>query len=48
MRACVGDTEGASVCAEELSVTKLRVPSRARNGCLIVSRDETVCEEFNT
>ena len=27
---------------------KLRVPSRATNGRLIVMRDETMCDEFNT
>lgn len=30
------------------SVKKLRVPSSATNGCLIVARDETMCDEFNT
>lgn len=35
------------VCMRE-SVKKLRVPSRATNGRLIVARDETMCDEFNT
>lgn len=30
------------------SVMKLRVPSRVTNGRLIVTRDETMCDEFNT
>lgn len=42
---CVRDHVGVRVC---LSVRKLRVPSRATNRRLIVTRDETMCDEFNT
>lgn len=39
----LGDSGKVHVC-----VVKLRVPSRATNGRLIVTRDETMCDEFNT
>lgn len=44
---CIKDSVGMCVCART-SVMKLRVPSRATNGRLIVMRDETMCDEFNT
>lgn len=44
---CVCQGWCRSVCVWE-SVMKLRVPSRATNGRLIVTRDETMCDEFNT
>lgn len=45
VRVCQGERRSVSV---RVSVTKLRVPSRATNGRLIVTRDETMCDEFNT
>lgn len=43
----IKDSVGKCVCVCT-SVMKLRVPSRATNGRLIVTRDETLCDEFNT
>lgn len=45
MRVCQGERRSVSV---RVSVAKLRVPPRATNGRLIVTRDETMCDEFNT
>lgn len=46
---CVRASGRACVCVCVWKcVMKLRVPSSATNGRLIVTRDETMCDEFNT
>lgn len=45
---CVGSSGGVCVFVCMRVLKKLRVSSSATNGRLIVARDETMCDEFNT